>query len=63
MSREDAATVYIDGLLGFHQDFLENHEAADTPTDNDKNILEQAASGNLNYAFGTKKGKISSVIK
>jgi len=62
MSRDEAATVYLDDLLGFHRDFLDYHEAADTLTDNDKNILEQNASGNLNYACGTKKGEFNSVI-
>jgi len=62
MSREEAATVYLDNLLGFHRDFLDYHEAADTLTDHDKSILEQAASGNLNCAFGAKKANFYSVI-
>lgn len=55
MSREEAATIYLDNLLGFHRDFLDYHEAADTLADHDKRILEQAAPGNLNCAYGTKK--------
>lgn len=55
MNREEATTVYLDNLLGFHRDFHDYHEAADTLTDHDKRILEQAAPGNLNCAYGTKK--------
>lgn len=58
MIREEAATVYLDNLLGFHRNFLDYHEAADTLTDNNKSILEQAVSNNLHYACGTKKGQM-----
>ena len=60
MSREVAATVYLDDLLGFHRDFIEYYEAADTFTDDDKIILEQAASGSLNCAAEQKSSFIGS---
>jgi hypothetical protein len=48
MSRDEAATVYLDNLLGNRRDFLKYHEAAGTLTDDEKSILEQAVSVRLN---------------
>ena len=56
MSREEAATVYLDNLLGFHGNFHKYHEAAETLTGDDKSILERAVSGNQSFD-AEQKGK------
>lgn len=45
MSREEAASAYLDGLLGFRADYSRFREAAERLTDDEKTLLEQAVSG------------------
>ena len=42
MSREEAAIVYIDGLLGFRGEYQKFQQAADTLTDQEKELLVDA---------------------
>ena len=45
MSREEAATVYLDNLLGFHGGYLWFQEAERTLSENEKQELQSAVSG------------------
>ena len=42
MSREEAAEIYLDNLLGFRGDYSQYREAADALSDDDKNLLGHA---------------------
>lgn len=45
MSREEAASAYLDGLLGFRTDYALFREAAECLSDDEKTLLEHALSG------------------
>ena len=49
MGREEAAMVYLDRLLGFQRGYRMFHQAAETLTEDDKVLLQNAVSG---YAGG-----------
>ncbi len=42
MSREEAAEIYLDNLLGFRSKYSQYREAADALSDDDKQLLSQA---------------------
>lgn len=43
MSREEAASIYLDVLLGFRCEYGKFHRAAEVLTDNEKTVLQSAA--------------------
>jgi hypothetical protein len=45
MSRDEAASAYLDGLLGFRGEYARFREAAERLTDDEKALLEHALSG------------------
>ncbi len=45
MSREEAATIYLDNLLGFHGGYLGFQEAELTLSEKEKQELQSAVSG------------------
>jgi len=45
MSREEAATVYLDNLLGFHGHYARYQEADRVLTEEDKRLLNSAVTG------------------
>jgi hypothetical protein len=45
MSREEAATVYLDNLLGFHGGYIRFQEAERTLSEDEKQELQSAVSG------------------
>jgi len=45
MSREEAATIYLDNLLGFHGGYIRFQEAELTLSEDEKQELQSAVSG------------------
>lgn len=54
MGRDEAATVYLEVLLGFRAEYRKFYEAAEMLTDNEKILLQNAVSG-----APTKKARCS----
>jgi hypothetical protein len=46
MSREEAATIYIDVLLGFRENYNQYRQATGALNDEDMSLLRNAVSGN-----------------
>jgi hypothetical protein len=55
MSREEAATVYLDVLLGYRGDYGKFREAEETLTDRDKALLRHAVVRHPGTEAGVKK--------
>ncbi len=57
MSREEAATFYLKGLLGFRGDFRKFHEAVETLSESDRSLLEHAASRRIDDSYNPASEK------
>jgi hypothetical protein len=55
MGREEAATIYLDRLLGFPGDYSKLQQAEETLTESDRVLLRGAVSGWIKDDLGGKR--------
>jgi hypothetical protein len=56
MGREEAATIYLDRLLGFPGEYSKLQQAEETLTESDRLLLHGAVSGWIKDGLGDNRG-------